>query len=111
MVIVQSFKDYKNFIRILLIEPNTIITNCYFIIIGFTVIIESKKGEIKSCLLSLTFLEDYPGEKLVHGILHDISSIKKAESSLVAITMTESPAFIPSPTKPVSISRKDPLSS
>jgi PAS domain S-box-containing protein len=41
--------------------------------------IENKKGEIKSCLLSLTFLEDYPGEKLVHGILHDISSIKRAE--------------------------------
>lgn len=41
--------------------------------------IESKKGEIKSCLLTLTFLEDYPGEKLVHGILHDITSIKKAE--------------------------------
>jgi PAS domain S-box-containing protein len=41
--------------------------------------IESNKKEIKSCLLTLTFLEDYPGEKLVHGILHDISSIKKAE--------------------------------
>ena len=41
--------------------------------------IESKKGEIKSCLLTLTFLEDYPGEKLVHGILHDITSIKTAE--------------------------------
>jgi len=41
--------------------------------------IESKKHEVKSCLLSLTFLEDYPDEKLVHGILHDITSIKKAE--------------------------------
>lgn len=41
--------------------------------------IESRKGEIKSCMLTLTFLEDYPGEKLVHGILHDITSIKKAE--------------------------------
>lgn len=41
--------------------------------------IESKKHEMKSCLLSLTFLEDYPGERLVHGILHDITSIKKAE--------------------------------
>jgi PAS domain S-box-containing protein len=46
---------------------------------GLEIDIESKKGEIKSCLLSLTFLEDYPGEKLVHGILHDITSIKKAE--------------------------------
>jgi PAS domain S-box-containing protein len=41
--------------------------------------IESKKGELKSCMLTLTFLEDNPGDKLVHGILHDISSIKKAE--------------------------------
>ena len=41
--------------------------------------IESKKGELKSCMLTLTFLEDNPGEKLVHGILHDITSIKKAE--------------------------------
>ncbi len=41
--------------------------------------IESHKGEIKSCLLTLTLLEDGPGEQLVHGILHDISSIKKAE--------------------------------
>jgi len=41
--------------------------------------IESKKGELKSCMLTLTFLEDHPGEKLVHGILHDITSIKKAE--------------------------------
>jgi len=41
--------------------------------------IESKKHEMKSCLLSLTFLEAYPDEKLVHGILHDITSIKKAE--------------------------------
>ncbi len=44
----------------------------------FPVDIETAEGEVKSCLLSLSFPGD-AGEKLVHGILHDITNIKKAE--------------------------------
>jgi PAS domain S-box-containing protein len=36
--------------------------------------------EPKSCLLSLSYLENSNGKPLVHGILHDITHIKKAES-------------------------------
>jgi PAS domain S-box-containing protein len=35
--------------------------------------------ETRSCLLSVSFLENANGKTLVHGILHDISNIKKAE--------------------------------
>lgn len=37
--------------------------------------------ETKSCLLSFSFLESSNGSGLVHGILHDITHIKKAEAS------------------------------
>jgi PAS domain S-box-containing protein len=40
-------------------------------------IVNSK--ETRSCLLSVTFLESSNGHPLVHGILHDITDIKKAE--------------------------------
>ncbi len=40
--------------------------------------IENPSGETKSCLLSLSF-PDTEDEQLVHGILHDITNIKKAE--------------------------------
>jgi len=36
--------------------------------------------EIKPCLLSLSYL-DTPGQLVIHGILHDITNIKKAEES------------------------------
>lgn len=37
--------------------------------------------ETRSCLLSISFVEDTNGKPLVHGILHDITNIKKAESA------------------------------
>ena len=40
--------------------------------------IENAGGEIRSCLLSLTFIQDKE-EHLIHGILHDITNIKKVE--------------------------------
>ncbi|MGK2864651.1 MAG: ATP-binding protein [Chitinophagaceae bacterium] len=40
--------------------------------------IENSNGELRSCLLSLSFIED-KGEHLTHGILHDITNIKKVE--------------------------------
>ena len=36
-------------------------------------------GESKSCLLSLSFPKAKADESLIHGILHDITNIKKAE--------------------------------
>ncbi len=41
--------------------------------------IEHGDGAVTPCLLSLAFIEKYEGEQLVHGILHDITSMKKAE--------------------------------
>lgn len=41
--------------------------------------IENEKKEVKSCLLSLSLLDEEAGQRLVHGILHDITSIKNAE--------------------------------
>jgi PAS domain S-box-containing protein len=40
--------------------------------------IENSAGETRSCLLSLSF-PDTENEQLIHGILHDITNIKKAE--------------------------------
>jgi PAS domain S-box-containing protein len=41
--------------------------------------IVSQQQEIIPCLLSITFFESSNGSALVHGILHDITNIKKAE--------------------------------
>ncbi|HKZ65210.1 MAG TPA: ATP-binding protein, partial [Chitinophagaceae bacterium] len=41
--------------------------------------IKTGYGEMTPCMLSLTFIENHEGEKLLHGILHDITSMKKAE--------------------------------
>jgi PAS domain S-box-containing protein len=43
--------------------------------------IQNHHYEWKSCLLSISFLEGSNGHSLVHGILHDITHIKKAEAS------------------------------
>lgn len=40
----------------------------------------NKRRELKSCLLSLSYVENPDGTSIVHGILHDITHIKKAES-------------------------------
>jgi len=40
--------------------------------------IENSAGEIRSCLLSLSFIQD-KDDQLIHGILHDITNIKKVE--------------------------------
>ncbi len=40
---------------------------------------EDAEKEKKACLLSLAFSKDNEDKPIVHGILHDISSIKKAE--------------------------------
>ncbi|MGZ8557387.1 MAG: two-component system sensor histidine kinase NtrB, partial [Chitinophagaceae bacterium] len=40
--------------------------------------IENPGGEIRSCLLSLSFIVD-KDEQIIHGILHDITNIKKVE--------------------------------
>lgn len=39
----------------------------------------SDDREIKICLLTLTFQEDVDSGRLVHGIIHDITNIRKAE--------------------------------
>lgn len=36
-------------------------------------------GEIRSCLLSISFQLDAPPHQLIHGIIHDITNIKRAE--------------------------------
>ncbi|HTD92324.1 MAG TPA: ATP-binding protein [Chitinophagaceae bacterium] len=41
--------------------------------------IESKTRQTKYCLLSLSFLENQTTEQVVHGLLHDITALKKAE--------------------------------
>lgn len=41
--------------------------------------IESRSNEVRSCLLSLVFIADHGTEQLIHGILHDITLMKKAE--------------------------------
>ena len=43
--------------------------------------IHPRDGAIRICLLSLSFHETANEEKLVHGILHDITNIRKAELS------------------------------
>jgi PAS domain S-box-containing protein len=41
--------------------------------------IENNWKETRSCLLSISFLEHTDSGQLIHGILHDITNIKKAE--------------------------------
>jgi len=41
--------------------------------------IQDKNGETKPCLLSISFQKDSYPHHLIHGIIHDITSIKKAE--------------------------------
>lgn len=43
--------------------------------------IQNNQQEWKSCLLSISFLDGSNGDQLVHGILHDITHIKKAEAA------------------------------
>jgi PAS domain S-box-containing protein len=41
--------------------------------------IRDQQGEIKLCLLSVSFQLDSPPHHLIHGIIHDITNIKRAE--------------------------------
>ena len=41
--------------------------------------VESQEKEIKSCLLSVAFHEHANGHSVLHGIVHDITNIKKTE--------------------------------
>lgn len=41
--------------------------------------VENPAGEAKSCLISLSFPKEEGDELSIHGILHDITNIKKAE--------------------------------
>ncbi len=41
--------------------------------------IVNMKGEVRPCLLSLSFIGDQEEEQMVHAILHDITAMKKAE--------------------------------
>lgn len=43
--------------------------------------IRDQQGEIKPCLLSVSFQLDSPPHHLIHGIIHDITNIKKAEQA------------------------------
>jgi PAS domain S-box-containing protein len=38
-------------------------------------------GEFKSCLLSMAIIDEEDGHRFVHGILHDISNLRKAEQA------------------------------
>ncbi len=69
-------KDFqKEKIEELLLEKNKIR--------NLEIEIKSGKKELKPCLLSLSLFENEAGEKMVHGILHDITHIKKAEMANV----------------------------
>jgi PAS domain S-box-containing protein len=43
--------------------------------------IRDQKGEIKPCLLSFSFQLDSDPHPLIHGIIHDITNIKRAEQA------------------------------
>jgi len=43
--------------------------------------IQDQKGEIKPCLLSVSFQLDSHPHHLIHGIIHDITNIKRAEQA------------------------------
>jgi two-component system, sporulation sensor kinase E len=43
--------------------------------------IRDQQGEVKPCLLSVSFQLDAPPHHLIHGIIHDITNIKKAEQA------------------------------
>ena len=43
--------------------------------------IRDQQGEVKHCLLSVSFQLDSPPHHLIHGIIHDITNIKKAEQA------------------------------
>lgn len=38
-------------------------------------------GEFKSCLLSMAIIDEEDGHRFVHGILHDITNLRKAEQA------------------------------
>ena len=43
--------------------------------------VQDRHGEVKHCLLSLSFQLDSHPHRLIHGIIHDITNIKKAEQA------------------------------
>ncbi|HEY1871345.1 MAG TPA: ATP-binding protein, partial [Chitinophagaceae bacterium] len=43
--------------------------------------IQRRNGEIKPCLLSVSFQKDSHPHHFIHGIIHDITNIKKAEQA------------------------------
>lgn len=43
--------------------------------------LQSKTGEKKYCILSLSSESDPEGQKYIHGLLHDITELKKAEKA------------------------------
>src|SRR5258705_11058105 len=43
------------------------------------IVVETRDQEVRSCLLSISFLKSTDHHWLVHGIIHDITNIKKAE--------------------------------
>jgi PAS domain S-box-containing protein len=43
--------------------------------------IENSKGESIFCLLSVSFIEGHDGGYFIHGILHDMTNIRKAEAA------------------------------
>lgn len=48
-------------------------------IAGLEVEIENGSKQIRNCLLSLSFLETQKTEQWIHGILHDITTMRRAE--------------------------------
>jgi|SoiMethySBSTD1v2_1073268.scaffolds.fasta_scaffold30987_3 PAS domain S-box len=43
--------------------------------------IQNSKGESIFCLLSLSFIEGHDGNHFIHGILHDMTNIRRAEAA------------------------------
>lgn len=43
--------------------------------------LQSKEGEKKNCILSLSVETDFNGQKYIHGLLHDITELRKAEKA------------------------------
>jgi PAS domain S-box-containing protein len=58
---------------------NQLKKNCNITDLEIKIQCPGQENVIKSCLLSLTFQKNADGINMVHGIIHDITSIKKAE--------------------------------
>lgn len=55
--------------------------NVYGVLHDREIELRSKEGEKKHCILSLSVETDISGQRYIHGLLHDITELKKAEKA------------------------------